>query len=475
MASATALSLIALTLVTVVLLPPRVAFLLVVGALPLEAFGRMEIGFGIPPAYVLLPCVVIGMIIRQERFSLHLREHRWLWLFLVLSGFSVLLAAPVQQGVWESTVAVRATFFRSPIQFGLLLLHVLAFGLTLHFAQRQDWLVRALRVYLSIGGALACYAVYQVAAAHFRLPGADITWAIDLAGSSTYTYGETRYYSGVVVDFAPRATFKESLHFAYYILSFLPLAWGLFARPQATRRLGFRPVHVSALALLGSVALLLTFSRSGWGAFIVALMVLVLGLKRRGGLRVLLTSTIVILAGLLLMSAVGLFTTDTGIYGVLKTRLALDRILADPRIFYLGILLESAVHHPFLGVGVGNFAITGAAAYNSPTLHSAHGIFWAACADSGIPAMAALLAFFGTILIRLRRVWRTSSDEAHRCLALGLGASLAGLLAQSFFFGDRPEMHLLFITGLAAAVVLPYRVGHSGAIDQGIPPATGIS
>ena len=147
------------------------------------------------------------------------------------------------------------------------------------------------------------------------------------------------------------------------------------------------------------------------------------------------------------MAAVGLLPAQTSLWDLLSGRLSAATLVIDPRWLYFAVFIGSFLAHPWLGLGVGNFALTGGAAYGSTSLHSAHGIFWSAAADSGVFAGLALVLFFGTIVVRL---WRKRSGE-NGLLYVGLAAALAAMLAQNLFFGDRPELYLLFVTGVAAA------------------------
>lgn len=432
---------------SVALLPPAVGFVAVVALLPLEAFGLLEIGFDVRPSYLALFALVCGLTARGFPWWSELRKHGWLVLFLAISALSVLLASPVSGTHWDHDVAMRAGFLRSPIQLGLLCFHFAVFILAATFCEESTYRRRLLKLYFGFGAVLSTYGLYQTLAYYLNGPLVDITWAWDPAGSSTYEYGQARLYDAGVVRFAPRATFRESMHFAHYLISFVPLAWALVASPQARELCGWSRRALAWIAGLGSLTLLFTFSRSGWGALLVAGAVLLLGLRGGKGLLILVAWVSALFGGFALLSAFGWLPGEISLWGLLSGRLSAEGLVADPRWLYFAVFIQSFLTHPWFGLGMGNFALAGGEAYGSTSLHSAHGIFWSAAADSGVLAALALVLFFGTILVRL---WRRRSDEQH-VLMVGLAATLAGLLAQNFFFGDRPELYLLFIAGVAVA------------------------
>ncbi|MBK7092135.1 MAG: hypothetical protein IPH59_10540 [bacterium] len=63
---------------------------------------------------------------------------------------------------------------------------------------------------------------WQTLAVALDLPGKDFTHAFGAAADQGYQYGKTRFYSAFIADFAPRATFRESLHLALpgFVLTF---------------------------------------------------------------------------------------------------------------------------------------------------------------------------------------------------------------------------------------------------------------
>jgi O-antigen ligase len=428
---------------------------LLTAVIPLEAFATIEAGFTIPPSYVLLVILLIGSIFKGESLSIRFPGARPVLAYLGIAVIATALAfsgavdIPAMQ--FDRAARFRAGPLRSPIQLALIFFHFSLFFLIAARVKSIETADRILRMHLVAGLCLALVGIYQIAAFTFDLPLKDLTWSIDaVENSSAYTYSQVRYYSAGVAQFSSRATFLESLHFASYLNSVVPIALALWVGRSAGTRERFGVFTSPLVAVLGIIALFLTMSRSGWAAFAVASLIIAFRLSPRVLFIHVPLVAIILAGGVLILSKVGFFPESMSSLGaVISGRLNFDGILLDPRVSYFLVLIESFQQHPVLGVGAGNFALIAPAMIGSDTIHSAHGLLWTALADFGMLGFLGMLSVFSVILFKLNHAISRCSVNADRIIMVGLFAAICGLMAQSLFCNDRPPFYLMLLMGLS--------------------------
>ena len=225
----------------------------------------------------------------------------------------------------------------------------------------------------------------------------------------------------------------------------LPVALAVVITPvrSRTRRLA------AAGLVLGAPALIATGSRGGWVAFAVAGAILAVIANRRKFVppRKLLALAVLgcVLAAPVAGPAVGRLTS--GDEGSAASRVTLARLSLD--------MIDD---HPFLGVGLNNFAVN-IPAYAGPaftrqwvyTVHNKYLLVWT---ESGPAALAAFVWFLGWILLAGLRATR-SRDRTVAALAAGITAAIAGstLHMAVDIFTNRAGVQLLWLLG-AIAVAL---------------------
>jgi multisubunit Na+/H+ antiporter MnhF subunit len=443
--------------------PPLESLKILAIVVPFQAFGAIEAGFTIPPAYLVLFTILAGIAARGEFLSAHAPGGRQILIYLGIAVATTILAAfgpsLVPSGL-DTTMQYRAGPWRSPLQLALLIFHFAVFFVIVRYLQGRDAADALLKVYLWTALVLGMFGIYQIFAFNFGLPFADCTWSIGLVGdSATIDYSSIRYYSARVASFSTRATFRESRDFGEYLLTAVPvmLALGAARSPEVRRRFGF--LSSPAAGLLGATAIFFTLSRSAWLFLAVALVIIAFRQSRR----LLLIHVPLAFAGLSLVAVVlaktGYFDSSFGsLWSVITGRYDWYYILNDPRARFFLVLWESFTQHPILGLGAGNFALWGAAHTGAGLLHSAHGFVWAGLADFGLIGFAAVLFIFLGLFRRLsREINALPRSAAQRPLLVGLFAALVATFFNAQFGGDRPPFHLLFIVGLAVAYIAPFR------------------
>ncbi|MCC7451955.1 MAG: O-antigen ligase family protein [Anaerolineae bacterium] len=202
-------------------------------------------------------------------------------------------------------------------------------------------------------------------------------------------------------------------------------------------------------------ALLLTFSRSAWGGLIIGLVVIVVGWRRKGAIRLSRQRVMLILTGAAVLAVVFSLTyarfvlarTATGSEGTE------ERSIADRR-FFIGIAQQISSENPVAGVGMGVFPWVANDIINAGPYRgwlggeNVHNIALLALSELGIIGFS---LWYFTILSGLASAWQVARDPFETGLAAGVIALLAiGLLDHypwSIF-----HYQLLLWGGMGAAV-----------------------
>jgi putative inorganic carbon (hco3(-)) transporter len=221
----------------------------------------------------------------------------------------------------------------------------------------------------------------------------------------------------------------------------------------------FHKLLATLAVSLGTLGLVLTASRGGWGSFAIALLVLWFFAWRKGWLSLQKSFAIVILTVLLAAS----------FHDTIRTRLVSDdRGAAYSRIPLMDLAFRLIKENPILGVGPNNFAFV-IDDYITPefrnawiyTVHNKYLLIWA---ETGI---VGLLAFLWFVAATLRAAWHCgrSSDRVVAPLGFGLGVAVLAHSAHMSVdvFNDRPLVQLLF---LVAALITAMHAFHTRSPEK---------
>lgn len=429
---------------------------LLIVVMPLQAFGAIEAGFTIPWSYLVMLFILAGIMMRGEFIScrdIGCKAIVVYWsIALVATAIGYLGAEAISTPLAEN-MRFRAGPLRSPLQYALLIFHFSLFFVVVNFVRNRSEALGLLKIHLWVGFVMFVAGVGQMAAYLVDFPLKDITWSINLLGSSaTYDYATVRHYTSGVADFSTRATFFESLSFADYISSVLPITLALWMSRSRDIRKRLGLLSTPVVSILGMLALFFTLSRSGWGALVVALIVLAVYLSPRVALMYIPAAAVVTSAAAFVMTKIGFFSTAEGtLISIVGERFDLQRIFMGPRARYFLVLWDSFKDHPWLGLGAGRFATSAPAVTGSDQVHSAHGPLWLALADFGLLGFVALAIFFTIVVVRLHRAIKHAPRKSvDRIVMIGLFASLCALLFQSLFVYDRLQFYFVFLLGLGA-------------------------
>jgi len=429
--------------------------------IPLQAFGALEAGFTIPPSYLLLLCLIIGIIAKGELKPANAPGSR-----LVLAYLGIAVVSTVVAAVWLNTPSVqfdewmryRAGSLRSPLQLALTIFHFVPFFLFAMVVSRTGEGASFLKVHLWTGFILCCAGIYQISAYALNLPLQDFTWSFNLvSNSSTYTYGQVHAYGAGVTDFATRTTFRETRFFADYLLSVIPISMALWlSRSQTVRdRWGF--LASPAFSIIGIITVFLTMSRSAWVILALTFLFMAVWLSPRILFRQAPIAIILTAVAAALLVKLGFFSDGATSFGsIITSRLSVEGLINDPRVPYFIVLWDVFLSNPVLGVGAGNFSVFSAAALGANVLISAHGILFEALAEFGLLGFLTLLSSFLVVMIALGRGIRQTESKADRAVMVGLLCSFFALFLNGFTGFDRPPFHYVFIMGMCAAYALRY-------------------
>lgn len=208
--------------------------------------------------------------------------------------------------------------------------------------------------------------------------------------------------------------------------------------------------------VLGTGAMLLTYSRAGWTSFAVSIGLLLLVVPKRRWHPALGTALMAVVA----MSFVTIILVATPLYSRVTTRLMEDDQGAGrSRIPLAGASIDLIRQHPLTGVGVGNykFAAPLVADERGVPLVSedgmpmrVHNLFLLTAAELGLPGLLLLLTMIVLFFARAISGMR-SGDELRTNVAIGLACGLIANLTHSMFepatLADASYLTLSFLGG----------------------------
>ncbi|MEW5961182.1 MAG: O-antigen ligase family protein [Chloroflexota bacterium] len=300
------------------------------------------------------------------------------------------------------------------------------------------------------------FLLYLYIAASIRTRG-DVTFIVkmlliclafeSLIMIGVYFTGHDLNMSGISTkvdaDFGRRAggTFQSPNSAAAYLSLLLAPAFSLLLTDSERWM-----KRLAALAFgLGTIALILTLSRGGWLALLLAGAMLYLAAWRRGWLA---PSTRVAVAAVV------------GLLALIFYVFVFSRVSRDDggRLILMDLAFRIIRDHPLSGVGANNFVLL-IRRYATPDIENAwlytvHNMYLLIWAETGL---GGLLAFVFFLVVTLQRGWQCwkLQDRFLSPLALGFAAAIMGHMAHMFldFFNDRPDTQLLWlISGLIVAM-----------------------
>lgn len=223
---------------------------------------------------------------------------------------------------------------------------------------------------------------------------------------------------------------------AAYLSIVLVIAASVFLTSMKAR---IKWLAAAALAF-GGAALVYTYSRGGWAAFVVA----IIGLSLVAMGRQRFSAAPIVAVGVLALLSLPF-------YGLIAERVfGDDNGSAESRVPLMNLAVRIAEDNPLLGVGPNNFS-TVMDRYLSPEfrrgfLYVVHNKYLLVLSETGIAGLIAYVAF---LLGAVRYGWRTwkAGDRLLAPLGLGLTMAIVGHMVQMTveLFRGRPVQQLLWI------------------------------
>lgn len=432
----------------------EIIYALLVLAIPLEATLVIEVGFSVTAYYLLFGLLALSYVIHRDRLSFSPTPVKIFAVYLIICAASMvagmLIAAPPVYG--STGMALRASSIRPIVQILLMATHCLFFVFVLSINQERSQILRSLQWFIWIGLAIGVLACWQTLAVSYGLPGKDFTYAFGSSGDEYYKYGQIRFYQALITDFAPRATFRESMHLASYLVGVLPPAIVLVLyRKEIPSDWKIKVPRL--LVALMFIALFLTMSRSGWMAFAAAMAFTFCFLPKSRVTKMVATTLVLVIAAGFTLQWLGYFRFDLSLWELMQVRMDMEMMEADPRVSYLQILWSTFKDSPILGVGIGNYGPIGASKLGIDRVLSAHSVFLNSLVETGVLGFllvtGLVIHFFITAI---RSILRCRGYAPYPYL-VGTTAGVFGMSIQYCSFGDRFGFYYLFMLAIGYALI----------------------
>lgn len=447
--------------------PVRCMYALVI-ALPLEATAVLEVGFTLRIAYALMGLCCVSTWLARRRLVIE-RDSTTpaLMLFVLIctaSMVQLVIFPPPEIVNLQSSLGLRASGLRVFVQLFLLLLHVAFFFNVLVLLRDKAQIQTAVRLYAVTAVVVAAYGVYQLVAITYDLPLKNITNAISTGGEGI---AGIPYASSLFAAIRPRSTFQEPANLGLFLLSALAIL--LIYQPFAGPRRRFTQ-YSSILVLVWGI--IVTVSRGTYlGLLLILVLLLVTGWSRKTSPHTLVVVLLSIAAFAAVVFPVMAVMSHgaSSMTGMLAGRFVGSEMANEARREYLPVLLAVWQKHPILGVGLGAYGAYGAAELQTPTMMSAHGVWWSVLVETGLLGLVTYMWFVGAWFKQVYRRSFLGADRELRALLAGLVLAMAGVTFEFLFMCDRMPTYVWFLLALGCSAS-NLSVRNSGA-DR---PALGV-
>ena len=236
--------------------------------------------------------------------------------------------------------------------------------------------------------------------------------------------------------------FGNTNDMALHVVTILPIAIALFF---SSRRLSRRLIF-GGCALVMIAAIILSYSRGAFLGLVVVSIFLAMKLGQKRRLEI-------ALAVLGLAGALILFAPDR--YGVRLLSIFFPSLdangSADNRRGELLRSINVALHHPLLGIGMGNYQTQ--MSYKGLVTHNS---YTQVASEMGLAALVCYTTFIVSPLRKLARITRdtfgASDNSRFYYLALGLQGSLIAYMVSSFFLSVSYNWYVFYLVSYAVCL-----------------------
>lgn len=428
------------------------AVILMVLTLPLFSSLVFNIGGSLRITYL---ATLLAVFIAVQHNRMVVFFHGWtgklLLGFVVYALISVSFTLMIPDVASVTSSGFRGLPIRSVVQFGQLVLMLMAFNVILSYATSRDHLVKLCYIIFWSLVIVTGYGLYEFFAAVFDYPflnlstvpsyGMDVApWAKNLA----------RGFAGIYLP-RPRSTVGEPLDFATYLLFSIPFA--LAAASLTHDKVKRALKHLCAFA--ASIAFIVANSRAGFVAAVgVSPLVLLFAPSKPG---------IAKLAGAMAAAALVICFVIFPLIGTAPGFSAPAQYFKENYYFLLSREgrvgsytepLEVFRQNPILGVGIGNypFYLPSEGRSVGETVPMAGSLYTRLLAEFGIIGTALFLGFVAAVLLGLLQVVRKSRDHQLRRVAFAaLIAITAYMITRAASVGLFTESYFWVMLGMGVA------------------------
>lgn len=200
------------------------------------------------------------------------------------------------------------------------------------------------------------------------------------------------------------------------------------------------------LAMIGAV--MMTYSRSGFLALFVGIIVVLLEFGARGGRRWMLALPFLFFVPVVLLAPSHYGARLESIVGTPQAE-SMDRGSAEARKQLLMKSIEVTATHPLFGIGIGNFP-----SYSNMWMVT-HNTYTEFSAEAGIPAVVIFVLILQKAFQKLRAVRSNpvlKQDEHLQLVVSALWAGLAAYMVGAFFACTARELFPYFMVGYTTAL-----------------------
>jgi O-antigen ligase len=226
--------------------------------------------------------------------------------------------------------------------------------------------------------------------------------------------------------------FENPNDFALHLVTMIPLSIALLLGSRG----GIKKTFYAACAFLAVVGVVMSFSRGGFLGMASALAVLGWRLSRK--------TKFIIPVALAMALALVIIAAPSDYRARLSTT---NDGSATARSDDLKRSIYVAIHHPIIGVGIGNYVLY------SNSNHATHNAYTQVASEVGLAAAGVYLMFLLVPLKGLRRISQeidvTGTRSALFYLAVGLEASFIGYMVSSFFASVAYVWYIYYLVGYA--------------------------
>lgn len=371
-------------------------------------------------------------------FVLYFRPYEWstslMWassLAFWLATFTLLVFIPTQLAL-ENNLTTR------PLEVNLVLLLLVTGLLSFTFALDRETVWWSWVEYLKV--VTMFIVMVNVVRTEKRLRA--LLWLVLIASIWVSVASINDYRLGILalegkrIEGAIGGLLSNPNDVALHLVTMIPIVFGLFL---STRNPFAKLVYI-ACALLFIGGIVVTFSRSGFLGFAVAVFVLAWKLAPRNRI-------VFAVLGLILIA--GVFALAPSAF---RSRLGTTSdASAQARTDDLKRSLFVAARNPFVGIGMGNYI------FYSNLSKATHNAYTQVAAEMGLTAAVFYIIFLIAPLKKLRRIELENRDLPGRKprvyhLALTLQASLLGFMVASFFSSVAYFWYPYYLVGYAICV-----------------------